>query len=620
MGVTKTNRKESLRRSTRNTRSAQLESLKTKGEETRRMLASAQSSGPDEPVASPRPRRRRNGGHSVTDDGVPINNRHLQGQVRLDFGDFVSGRKSYIKSIPVDIMFTPDDAAQEEKVGYLLIYVVDKSVNDTVVVRKSGRQVSKIRNWISELLLPLVSGKLASLSMALRSLYKLDATPQAQFVEGFGQMLIPTTMVYIDKLEINSDLEGKGFGHVTMQSLRRLLPVICATDKDIGMLLQPDFIPEEDRDAKRKGKQEELMIFYPKHGYEVIYKEEDTLPCYFLMGRLLKGEEGSQRKDADSDAEEEDIHNLNEGGQRSYAFGQPSSFHMPSSREQESRRGFMVGRHDSTQPTLPPSLLSGKAEGIGDNDASVQDVETMDEEDIEIDDDDEEMEDGEDAVLSDFEEVDNDRAEGTVGVELRDVQPDGIYHESVRAIITFQTAGQPNTFDIGDIEFQIIDKTVGAEPPQVKHWITELVQEDANGELRDPSSALQTLYDVDGFPKDAFKQYKKALKTDTIVYINILQLNASAIALRELGDDVGDITVILQPEMLNEPGNTEEKRKGIQQSLIRMYKGCGYKIWHQQDARIPCYVLMGQVLEGEVNSGHEESENDESGDEMMETD
>ncbi|KAK4898964.1 hypothetical protein LTR27_003695 [Elasticomyces elasticus] len=280
MGVTKNNRKESPRRSTRNTRSAQLGSRETKGEETRRKLASARSSGPDEPVASPRPRRRRNDGHSVTDDGVPMNNRHLQGQVRLDFGDFVSGRKSYLKSISADIMFTPNSAAQEEKVGYFLIYVVDKSVTDTVVVRKSGRKANKTCNWISELLLPLVSGKLASLSMALRSLYKLDATPQAQFVEGFGQMLIPTTMVYIDKLEINSNLEG--------------------------MLLQPDFIPEEDRDAKRKGKQEELMNFYPKHGYEVVYKEEDTLPCYFLLGRLLKSEEVSERKDADIDAEEED--------------------------------------------------------------------------------------------------------------------------------------------------------------------------------------------------------------------------------------------------------------------------------------------------------------------------
>ncbi|KAK3621217.1 hypothetical protein LTR56_022927 [Elasticomyces elasticus] len=278
MGVTKTNRKESLRRSTRNSRSAQLESLETKGEETRRKLASARSLGLDEPVASSRPRRRRNAGNSVTDDGVPMNNRHLQGQVRLDFGDFVSGRKSYLKSISADIMFT--GAAQEEKVGYLLIYVVDKSVNDTVVVRKSGRKVNKTRNWISELLLPSVSGKLASLSMALRSLYKIKGTPLAEFVKQFGQMLIPTTMVYIDKLEINSNLEG--------------------------MLLQPDFIPEEDRDAKRKGKQEELMLFYPKHGYEVIYKEEDTLPCYFLMGRLLKGEEANERKDADSDAEEED--------------------------------------------------------------------------------------------------------------------------------------------------------------------------------------------------------------------------------------------------------------------------------------------------------------------------
>ncbi|KAK5689143.1 hypothetical protein LTR17_026485 [Elasticomyces elasticus] len=295
-----------------------------------------------------------------------------------------------------------------------------------------------------------------------------------------------------------------------------------------------------------------------------------------------------------------------EGGQRPYAFGQPSSLHVPSSREQESRRGYVVGRHDSTQPTLPSTLRSGKAQGIGDNDASVQDVETMDEEDIEIDDDNEEMEDGEDAILSDFEEVDNDRAKGIVGVELRDVQPDGIYHESVRASITFQTAGQPNMFDIGDIEFHFIDKTVGADPPGVKHWVTELVQEDASGELRDASSALQTLYDVDGFPKDAFKQYKKALKTDTIVYINILQLNVpwrkkglGPVALRvlhrvlrlhceKLGDDVGDITVILQPEMLNEPGNTGERRKGIQQSLITMYKGCGYKIWHQQDARIPC--------------------------------
>ncbi|KAK4916333.1 hypothetical protein LTR49_015706 [Elasticomyces elasticus] len=116
--------------------------------------------------------------------------------------------------------------------------------------------------------------------MALRSLYKIEGTPLAEFVKQFGQMLIPTTMVYIDKLEINSNLEG--------------------------VLLQPDFIPKKDRDAKRKEKQEELMLFYPKHGYEVIYKEEDTLPCYFLMGRLLKGEEGTESKDVGSDAEEED--------------------------------------------------------------------------------------------------------------------------------------------------------------------------------------------------------------------------------------------------------------------------------------------------------------------------
>ncbi|KAK5693682.1 hypothetical protein LTR97_010251 [Elasticomyces elasticus] len=308
MGITKNNRKESPRRPTRNTRSVQLVGRETKGEETRRKLASARSQGPDEPVASSRPRRRRNDGHSVTDDGVPMNNRHLQGQLRLDLGAFVSvsGRKSYLKSISADIMFTPDGAAQEEKVGYFLIYVVDKSVNDTVVVRKSGRKVNKTRTWISELLLPWVGGKLASLSMALRSLYEEDGTPLATFVERFGQMLIPTTMVYIDKLEIKSNLEGKGFGLVAMQSLHRLLPLVCGTDKDIGVLLQPDFIPKKDREAKRKGKQEELMLFYPKHGYEVIYQEEDTLPCFFLMGRLLKGEEGSGRKDADSDADEED--------------------------------------------------------------------------------------------------------------------------------------------------------------------------------------------------------------------------------------------------------------------------------------------------------------------------
>ncbi|KAK3621218.1 hypothetical protein LTR56_022928 [Elasticomyces elasticus] len=322
---------------------------------------------------------------------------------------------------------------------------------------------------------------------------------------------------------------------------------------------------------------------------------------------------------------------------QSNTFRYPSGLRLPNSYEQEGRGNLTAGRHDSTQPTLAQALQSGEARGdfaearsLADDDDPMEDAETEAEDGVQIED--------EDEILCDFEEVDNDRARGTLAVLFRDVQPDGIYHESIRASITFRPAGQARTFEIGDIALHVIDKVVCANSPQAKRWVMELVQEDATGELRDASSALQTLYDIDGCPKDAFKQFKKALKTDTIVYIDLLQLSApwrkkglGPLALNILhrllrrhceksGDYIGDVTVILQPEMLNEPSNTPERRKGIQQSLIRMYKGCGYRIWHQQDARSPCYVLMGQVLEDESDSGREESENNESGDEMMETD
>ncbi|KAK4898965.1 hypothetical protein LTR27_003696 [Elasticomyces elasticus] len=322
---------------------------------------------------------------------------------------------------------------------------------------------------------------------------------------------------------------------------------------------------------------------------------------------------------------------------QSNTFKYPSGLRLPKSYEQEGRGSLTAGRHDSTQPTLSQTLQSGEAQegfaqarSVADHDVLLEDAETEAEDGVQIED--------EDEVSCGFEEVDNDRARGTLAVEFRDVQPDGIYHESIRASITFRPAGQARIFEIGDIALHVIDKAVCANSPQTKRWVMELVQEDATGELRDASSALQTFYDIDGYPKDAFKQFKKALKTDTIVYIDLLQLSApwrkkglGPLALDILhrflrrhcdnsGDYIGDITLLLQPEMLNEPGNTQEQRKGIQQSLIRMYKGCGYKIWHQQDARIPRYVLMGQVLEGEIDSGHEESESNESGDEMMETD
>ncbi|KAK5693683.1 hypothetical protein LTR97_010252 [Elasticomyces elasticus] len=322
---------------------------------------------------------------------------------------------------------------------------------------------------------------------------------------------------------------------------------------------------------------------------------------------------------------------------QSNTFRYPSGLRLPNSYEQEGRGSLTAGRHDSTRPAWSQALQLEEAQGgfaeaqsVADHDGLMEDAETEAEDRVHVED--------EDGILCDFEDVDNDRARGTVAVEFRDVQPDEIYHESIRASITFGPAGQARTFEIGDITLHVIDKAVCANSPQAKRWVSELVQEDAPSEPREASSALQTLYDIDGCPKDAFKQFKKALKTDTIVYIDLLQLSApwrkkglGPLALNILhrllrrhceksGDYIGDVTVILQPEMLNELGNTPERRKGIQQSLIRMYKGCGYRIWHQQDARIPCYVLMGQVLEDEHDSGREESENNESGDEMMETD
>ncbi|KAK4969982.1 hypothetical protein LTR42_008149 [Elasticomyces elasticus] len=322
---------------------------------------------------------------------------------------------------------------------------------------------------------------------------------------------------------------------------------------------------------------------------------------------------------------------------QSNTFPYPSGLRLPNSYEQEGRGNLTAGRHDSTQPTLAQALQSGEARGdfaearsLADDDGPMEDAETEAEDGVQIED--------EDEILCDFEKVDNDRARGTLAVLFRDVQPDGIYHESIRASITFRPAGQARTFEIGDIALHVIDKVVCANSPQAKRWVMELVQEDATGELRDASSALQTLYDIDGYPKDAFKPFKKALKTDTIVYIDLLQLNVpwrkkglGPLALNILhrllrrhceisGDYRGDITLILQPEMLNELSNTKEQRKGIQQSLVRMYKRCGYKIWHQQDARLPCYLLMGQILKKESDSDHEESSDEETEYEMMESD
>ncbi|KAK3620864.1 hypothetical protein LTR56_023137 [Elasticomyces elasticus] len=322
---------------------------------------------------------------------------------------------------------------------------------------------------------------------------------------------------------------------------------------------------------------------------------------------------------------------------QSNTFGTPSGLRLPNSYGQEGRGSLKAGRHDSTQPKLSQALQSeeaqevfAEAQSVADHDGLMEDAEAEAEDGIDIE--------AEDEILCDFEEVDNDRARGTLAVEFRDVQPDGVYHESIRASITFRPAGQARTFEIGDIALHVIDKVVCANSPQAKRWVTELVQEDTTGELRDASSALQTLYDIDGKPKDAFKQFKRALKTDTIVYIDLLQLTApwrkkglGPLALNILhrllrrhcensGNYIGDITLILQPEMLNEPGNTREQRKGIQQGLVKMYKECGYMIWHQQDARLPCYLLMGQVLKNESDSEHEESENEESEYEMMETD
>ncbi|KAK0354020.1 hypothetical protein LTS16_016798 [Friedmanniomyces endolithicus] len=233
----------------------------------------------------------------------------------------------------------------------------------------------------------------------------------------------------------------------------------------------------------------------------------------------------------------------------------------------------------------------------------------------------------EEEIVTGSAKVNNDQISGTLGVEFGDIQSDGDeWHESIEASITFRLDGGAKMQRVGGFDLHIIDKEFG-DPAYPKPWVAELLQSQAfHGDLAFVCSALRTLYDSDGAVIADFAEVADELETETVVYVSMIRLepewrgmglgSAAMSVLHQMlpSHCSGDITMLLQPDMLTEPGNTEEMRMGIQESLMRFYTACGYTLWHQEDEELPCYLLMGRKIEAEGEDGDEDeaAEEDDS--------
>ncbi|KAK1069730.1 hypothetical protein LTR12_012671 [Friedmanniomyces endolithicus] len=222
----------------------------------------------------------------------------------------------------------------------------------------------------------------------------------------------------------------------------------------------------------------------------------------------------------------------------------------------------------------------------------------------------------EEEIVTGSAEVNNDRIEGTLGVEFGDIQSDGDeWHESIKASITFRLDGDAKIQRVGGFDLHIIDKEYG-DPVNPKPWVSGLLQaKPRHGDSAFVCSALQTLFHSDGAVIADFAEFADELETETVVYVSMIRLEPEwrgmglgPVAMSVLhrmvpsySRDCGDITRLLQPDMLTEPGNTEEMRLGIQESLMRFYAALGYGLWHQEDEQLPCYLLMGRTLKVDVD-------------------
>ncbi|TKA79797.1 hypothetical protein B0A55_03289 [Friedmanniomyces simplex] len=286
-----------------------------------------------------------------------------------------------------------------------------------------------------------------------------------------------------------------------------------------------------------------------------------------------------------------------------------------------------ASRDDEADGVSDPAELT-VLQGFEDEDALMADAGANDEEDA----------DEEDEFLTGSAEVENSRIKGTLGVDFDDVQSDGHeWHESVRASITFRLDGEAMAQRVGHFDLHIIDKVAG-DSAHPKLWISSLLRREAvrDVDLAFVCSALQSLYDADGVVLPELAQFADELDTETVVYVSTIRLEpewrgmglgpaAVQILHRILPlqcKNEGPITVLLQPDMLREPGNTQAMRKRTQKSLIKFYSGCGYKLWYQQDKKLPCYLLMGRKLEVAEDDESEGVGRPEGGseDDSMETD
>ncbi|KAK0780562.1 hypothetical protein LTR33_002007 [Friedmanniomyces endolithicus] len=210
----------------------------------------------------------------------------------------------------------------------------------------------------------------------------------------------------------------------------------------------------------------------------------------------------------------------------------------------------------------------------------------------------------EEEIVTGSAKVNNDRIKGTLGVEFGDIQSDGDeWHESIKASITFHLDGEAHMQRVGD-------------PAYPKPWVAELLQSQAfHGDLAFVCSALRSLFDSDGAVIADFAEFADELETETVVYVSMIRLepewrgmglgSAAMSILHQMLPSYcrnrGDISMLLQPDMLTEPGNNEEMRLGIQESLMRFYAALGYRLWHQENEELPCYLLMGRTLKVDVD-------------------
>ncbi|KAK3620863.1 hypothetical protein LTR56_023136 [Elasticomyces elasticus] len=231
-----------------------------------------------------------------------VNNNHHKGSLRIEFGGIAFDGKLYHESFQAKIMFKSEGGTKEHQVGCIDLHIIDKTYARPV--SKKSRRGPK--QWVAELLIgEEIEGELAELSMALRSLYDQNGAPRSEF-DDYEETLNTTTIAYIQKLKLNEEWEKKGLGHVALQVLHQMLPIHCKNESDITLLLQADMlrtpgdnegISFEKEEEMRKAKQEHLLDFYPKHGYEVVFRDADQLPCYLLLALMLKVKEEKDEDD-----------------------------------------------------------------------------------------------------------------------------------------------------------------------------------------------------------------------------------------------------------------------------------------------------------------------------------